>query len=101
MRWQKLILIGEHKSHGGKLVKVIVLKSNSEISDVSILGDFFIEPPDAITELCNCLKGLTLDNYEALIKALQSVVQDRGVKLYGIVIDDIVKAIEKAKPQGL
>ena len=100
MRWRKLILIGEHKSHDGKLVKVIILKSNDEICNILILGDFFIEPPDAIIELCSCLKGLTLNNHEVLVKALQNFIQDRGVKLYGIAIDDIVKAIEKARPKG-
>lgn len=48
------------KVEDGKLVN-IALEASDNIEEIEICGDFFIEPPQALESLENCLEGMPVD----------------------------------------
>lgn len=62
-----------HKVSDGKLVEVRVTY-DEEFEDVSIRGDFFLEPPSALEKLEAAVEGLPTDSDRArLVAAIQTV----------------------------
>lgn len=77
----------------GKMVSIDFDKTEKgELSDVSITGDFFVEPPEAIEEFNNRLEGLDLDS-DNILQVLEVV----DAELIGFSREDIVKCIENAE----
>ena len=67
---------GEYKVPGGKLVVVDLEVRDGRLSDVSVSGDFFLEPDEAL---------------EVLSGALDGVPQDAGVARLVAVLDDALR----------
>jgi len=85
----------EYKVEGGKLVRVKLEVRDGKISYVMITGDFFMHPEELIENLESFLVGCKLD--EAEIKSnLMKFVEDNGVVLLGVSVDDFAKCIMKA-----
>lgn len=75
------------KVEGGKMVNV-----NVKGSDISVTGDFFIEPAEAREEIESILgesENLTEDELVKEIKNLEA-------KLIGFSAEDVVEAFQKA-----
>src|SRR5207244_3663599 len=49
---------GEYKVHGGKLVVVDLDVDGGRFRNVSVSGDFFLEPDDALDDINRALEGL-------------------------------------------
>lgn len=49
---------GEYKVHGGKLVVVDLEVDSGLLRNVSVAGDFFLEPPEALDDIRQALNGL-------------------------------------------
>ncbi|MGO3743205.1 MAG: hypothetical protein ACTJGZ_13265, partial [Kerstersia sp.] len=49
---------GEYKVHGGKLVVVDLEVDGGQLRNVSVAGDFFLEPPEALADIRQALDGL-------------------------------------------
>lgn len=86
--------IGVKKVEGGKLIKVKLSEEGGMIKDIKITGDFFAHPEEAIEELENFLKNTSLSEVK---KNVEKFVKERGVKLIGLRIEDLVEAIEESK----
>lgn len=89
---------GEYKMPGGKLIAVEFDVRDSVLRDVSISGDFFLYPDDALPRLAAALDGLpsTLDEnaYAARIQpVLDSNVELLGSSAKGLGIA-VVRALE-------
>ncbi|WP_286930843.1 MULTISPECIES: lipoate--protein ligase family protein [Aeromicrobium] len=52
---------GEYKVPGGKLVAVDLEVQNDRLVDVSVSGDFFLEPEEALLDVNAALTGLSVD----------------------------------------
>ncbi|MBC2886771.1 lipoate--protein ligase family protein [Ochrobactrum sp. CM-21-5] len=50
---------GEYKVHGGKLVVVDLEVCKGRLSEVQVAGDFFLEPAEALDDICNAVEGLS------------------------------------------
>ncbi|MHC1601422.1 MAG: lipoate protein ligase C-terminal domain-containing protein [Candidatus Nezhaarchaeales archaeon] len=88
--------MGEYKSRGGKLVKVIISIDEGRIRDIVIMGDFFIEPPDAVRELCEKLRNVETSDYNLMTRVLEDYVKHNNVMLLGVTVNDFIEAIKKA-----
>ena len=88
--------MGEHKSHGGKLVKVIISIDEGRIHDIVITGDFFIEPPDAVQKLCEKLRNIGMNDYHLMERALEDYVKRNNIMMLGVTVNDFIEAIRKA-----
>ena len=88
--------MGEHKSRGGKLVKVIISIDEGKIHDIVITGDFFIEPPDAVQKLCEKLRDIGMNDYHLVERALEDYVKRNNIMMLGVTVNDFIEAIRKA-----
>lgn len=93
------ILNADYKVAGGKLLRVrLTVAETAEggrvIDRISIFGDFFMHPEEAIEELERLLTGAPLD--EAVLTARAQAFFDGDVQVIGAGVDDFVHVILKA-----
>lgn len=87
---------GEYKVPGGKLVVVDLQVADGRLADVSISGDFFLEPDDLLPVLNGALDGLTEDaTADGLTAALDAVVPEEA-RLHGFSTRAIAIAVRRA-----
>lgn len=89
---------GEYKVPGGKLVVVDYEVANGRLRDVQLSGDFFIEPPEALSELDRSLEGAAADSPpESLRRRLEETIAGR-MTLVGFDAAAIANAVRRAVP---
>jgi lipoate-protein ligase A len=87
-----------YKIPNGKLLKIYLNydEKNSSIDKISITGDFFIYPEEAIDILENELIGLKLDK-EILFRKIDSIIKKRNIDFIGIDVEGLTKGILMCK----
>lgn len=85
----------EYKVEGGKLIKVQLEMSDGRISKIKITGDFFMHPEELIEKLEASLIGCKPDR-NSLERTLNEFVEENGIVLLGISVEDLIKCIMKA-----
>lgn len=89
-------LHGEYKVHGGKLVVVDLEVAEAKLSNVSVSGDFFLEPDEALDDINGALTGLAADlPATALADAINAALPD-GVVLFGFSAQAVAVAVRRA-----
>jgi lipoate-protein ligase A len=79
------------KVEGGKLVRVETTYSDV-FEDVTITGDFFLEPPEALEDIEAAIEGESIDaDDEALIGKIEAV----DAELIGFEPSHIVEALRE------
>jgi len=92
-----LVLIGEHKAVGGKLIKVcLTLDEEGKISQAMFSGDFFVDPPDLLVELSDAIRGVKPEDVDQVEERVRRVIEGRGVA-YGVSARDFAEAVAKAR----
>lgn len=87
---------GEYKIPGGKLVVVDFHIREQRLHNVHVSGDFFLEPPETLERINQALEGQSCAaSAQALAEAIGQVLDDE-VMMYGITVDGIVTAVERA-----
>jgi hypothetical protein len=89
---------GVHKSRGGLIRCDLTLEGN-QILKVTISGDFFLYPEEALEDLTNALKGLPFEE-QTLLEAIERVYADRNIVSPGCTPLDFTQAIMKAGGDG-
>lgn len=89
------VICGEKKRPGGKLVKVCLkIHEKNEIQGALITGDFFTNA-ELFDELNEELSKLRIKKEDAT-NAILNKIKEMKIKIIGINIEEIKKAIEKA-----
>lgn len=83
---------GSVKVPNGKLVRVD-LECDDRIHAVRITGDFFLEPPEALSELEAAIEGKPPDVSR---EALRESIEDVEAELIGFDADDLAEATLEA-----
>ena len=87
---------GEYKVHGGKLVVADLEVHDGCLAEVQIAGDFFLEPADALTDICAALEGLSVEaSVDEIVSVLRNKVPSDTV-LIGFSFDAIAIAVRRA-----
>ncbi|MGH7920639.1 MAG: biotin--protein ligase [Candidatus Dormibacteraceae bacterium] len=87
---------GEYKVPGGKLVIVDCEVAGDVLRDVQLSGDFFLEPPEALSTLDQALEGMAGDaTEEAIRQRLDPVIEGR-MTLIGFDAAAIATAVRRA-----
>ncbi|MBN1241385.1 MAG: hypothetical protein JXA15_01610 [Spirochaetales bacterium] len=81
------------KIPGGKLLKLDAEYALGRLARVSIRGDFFAHPEEAFDRVEAALQGIDPVDFPRL---LREAVAREGVIIYGVGVDDIVDAFERA-----
>ena len=87
---------GEYKVPGGKLVVADVHVDGGMLARVSISGDFFLEPPEALAEIDRALTGLAADASETEIALAIAVALPPGTEMFGFSPEAVAVAIRRA-----
>lgn len=78
------------KVSDGKLVQVEA-EFEDVFTDVSITGDFFVEPPEALQDIEEAVIGTEADEVEEVVEAIEDVEAD----LIGFSPEDVVEALRQ------
>ncbi|MGI8415803.1 MAG: lipoate--protein ligase family protein, partial [Nakamurella sp.] len=87
---------GEYKVPGGKLVAVDVKEVDERLAGVSVSGDFFLEPDEALEDIDAALTGMPVDaGVEQLAQAITGALPD-GVSMIGFTPEAVAIAVRRA-----
>jgi lipoate-protein ligase A len=88
---------GEYKVQGGKLVTVdLELQEDGRIGEVTIAGDFFLEPAEALADIRGAITGLPATaGYEAIAAAIRQALRPEAA-LIGFSADSVAIAVRRA-----
>ncbi|MFT0533334.1 biotin--protein ligase [Castellaniella hirudinis] len=87
---------GEYKIPGGKLVVVDLRVRDGRLAQVSVSGDFFLEPPEALDRINAALEGLAADtDAQALARAVQAALP-ADAQMFGLTPEGIAVVIQRA-----
>ncbi len=89
-------LHGEYKVPGGKLVVVDLDVVGGALEHVSVSGDFFLEPDEALLEINRALTGLPETSTAAELSAAVSASLPPGAVLFGFSADAVAVAVRRA-----
>ena len=89
-------LHGEFKVVGGKLVVVDLDVRDGKLADVSLSGDFFLEPDDALADINAALEGLPAETAGADIAAAVRANLPSDAVLFGFSPEAIATAVRRA-----
>ncbi|MDO9098883.1 MAG: lipoate protein ligase C-terminal domain-containing protein [Candidatus Methanoperedens sp.] len=85
---------GIHKSRGG-LIRSFVATENGLIKDITISGDFFLFPEEALFKIIGHLKGAQA-NRENLQKIIEEIYEKENIQSPGTTPSDFTESIMKA-----
>lgn len=85
---------GIHKSRGG-LIRSFVATENGMIKDITISGDFFLFPEEALFKITGHLKGAPA-NREKLQKIIEEIYEKENIQSPGTTPSDFTESIMKA-----
>jgi lipoate-protein ligase A len=87
---------GEYKTPGGKLVAVDFELVDRRLRAVTVSGDFFLYPEEAIDDITGALAGLPADSDEgAVARAVRQAIPE-GTELLGFSPEAIAIAVRRA-----
>lgn len=85
---------GIHKSRGG-LIRSFITTENGIIKDITISGDFFLFPEEALFKIIEQLKGAQA-NREKLRKNIEETYKKENIQSPGTTPSDFTESIMKA-----
>ncbi|MFJ4026117.1 biotin/lipoate A/B protein ligase family protein [Paenarthrobacter sp. NPDC089989] len=89
-------LHGEYKVPGGKLVVVDLDVAEGRFANVSVSGDFFLEPDEALLEINSALTGLPAESSAAEIASAVKARLPEGAVLFGFSVDAVAVTVRRA-----
>lgn len=87
---------GEYKVPGGKLVVADLEVQDGYLSQVSISGDFFLEPDTALASINQALIGLPSTASQNILAAAISEALDEDVMMFGFSAEAVAIAVRRA-----
>lgn len=88
----RLIQESSYKIPGGKLVKIKLETSSGKITEVKILGDFFLHPEETLQKIEDSLIGSTA-NETSIEDIIAQTLAESDATLIGATAADIAKTI--------
>lgn len=86
-----IIVEGKKKVPEGKLVRVKAKIEDDIIYDISLWGDFFLEPTDGLEKLQECFKGCGLDE----VNKIKRRVDNKSLSLIGFSVETVIEILEE------
>jgi len=87
---------GEYKVPGGKLVVADFDVVDGVLAHVSLSGDFFLEPDEALPEINRALTGLPVETSAADIADAVTAALPEGTVLFGFSADAVAVTVRRA-----
>lgn len=87
---------GEYKVPGGKLVVANLNVADSMLTNVSISGDFFLEPDEALDRINAALEGLSASSDAATLEQAVSAALSADTVMFGFSARAVAIAVRRA-----
>lgn len=87
---------GEYKTPGGKLVVADLDVRDGKLKEVEVSGDFFLEPPDALSDITGALEDAPADLPEEAFAARVRDALDPDVEMIGFSAEAVARAVWRA-----
>ncbi|HEV2068075.1 MAG TPA: biotin--protein ligase [Thermomicrobiales bacterium] len=87
---------GEYKTPGGKLVMVDLRQADGRLRDVTVSGDFFLYPDDALEAITASLEGADASLDEGALAERVAGAIAPGTELLGTSPEGIAIAVRRA-----
>jgi len=87
---------GEYKTPGGKLVMVDFRQVDGRLRDVTVSGDFFLYPDDALEAITASLEGVDVSLDERALTDRVAGAIAPGIELLGTSPEGIAVAVRRA-----
>ncbi|MBW4095875.1 MAG: lipoate--protein ligase family protein [Acidobacteria bacterium] len=87
---------GEYKVPGGKLVVANLNVADSMLTNVSISGDFFLEPDEALDRINAALEGLSASSDAATLEQAVSAALSADTVMFGFSARPVAIAVRRA-----
>ncbi len=83
-----------YKIPNGKLLKISLIYNGKDntIDQISIMGDFFAYPEEAIEYMENELKNTFLDK-NCLLEKINSVIKENNIEFIGLDVEGLTQGI--------
>ena len=83
-----------YKVPNGKLLKIFLEynEKNNSITSISITGDFFAYPEEAIEVIENNLRNILM-NREILIEKISSIIKEKNIEFIGLNAEGLTNGI--------
>lgn len=86
---------GEYKTPSGKLVVVDFDVRDGRLSDVTVSGDFFLEPPEALPGIAGGLEGAPADLGEKELAGRVRESLGSNVEMVGFSPEAVARAVAR------
>lgn len=86
---------GEYKTVGGKLVIVDFGVVNDELTSVSVSGDFFLEPAEALEQINSAIEGLPVSAPQEVLATAILDALDPDVEMIGFSPEAVAIAVRR------
>lgn len=87
---------GGYKTPGGKLVMADLDVQNGRLKDVEVSGDFFIEPPEALSSITGALENAPADLAEEEFASRIRSAVGPDVEMIGFSAESVARAVGRA-----
>ncbi len=87
---------GEYKTPGGKLVMADLDVREGRLKDVEVSGDFFLEPPEALSSITSALEDAPADLAEEDLAERIRVAVGHDVEMIGFSTESVARAVRRA-----
>jgi hypothetical protein len=87
---------GEYKTPGGKLVMADLDVREGRLKDVEVSGDFFLEPPEALSSITSALEDAPADLVEEDLAERIRVAVGPDVEMIGFSTESVARAVRRA-----
>jgi hypothetical protein len=87
---------GEYKTPGGKLVMADLDVRDGRLANVEVSGDFFLDPPEALTGITGALEDAPADLAEEAFAARINEALDPDVEMLGFSAEAVARAVKRA-----
>jgi len=94
-----LIVCGEKKHAGGKIVKVCVKIFEDLVKGVVISGDFFVDPAEDFEELLQELAKIEVKR-EEVTALVSELLKKKKLDFSGITMEDVVEVLSRVLQQN-
>ncbi len=86
---------GEYKTVGGKLVIVDFDIVNDQLTNVSVSGDFFLEPAEALEQINQAIEGLPVAVSQEILATAILDALDPWVEMIGFSPEAVAIAVRR------
>lgn len=94
------VVCAERKRSGGKVIKICLKIRRNLVKSIVLTGDFFVDQAEEFEAALQELASLNT-SVEKTTALVMDILQKRGVRFYGITLEDLMEVLNLAMRQAI